>query len=163
MKDNIFEQLFFFRTRKLFSYPSAEEIFVMYSHLVFFLKEFFAQKRIFLIDSSAEGFHPVYRDYVFLVIDIFSKRNHFLVFLQQEFSNVLECRCYFEDLFAEENFSDFTEEFYPVYENGIYNYSFSLYPSAEGIFLYLKMRSFDMDIYFTMTLIFQNKNLFFIG
>ena len=56
-----------------------------------------------------------------------------------------------------------TEEFYPVYENGIYNNSLSLYPSAEGIFLYLKMRSFDMDIYFTMTLIFQNKNVLLIG
>ena len=57
----------------------------------------------------------------------------------------------------------FTEEFYPVYENGIYNYWFALYPSAEGIFLYFKMCSFDMNIYFIRTLIFQNKNLFFIG
>ena len=50
-----------------------------------------------------------------------------------------------------------TEEFYPVHENGIYDNSLFLYPSAEGIFLYFKMCSLGMEIYFTRTLILQIK------
>ena len=52
----IFLNNWYFHRRKSFSYSSAERIFVMYLHLVFFMK------RIRLIDSSTEGFHPVYRD-----------------------------------------------------------------------------------------------------
>ena len=59
--------------------------------------------------------------------------------------------------FADENFSDWhlPRRIYPVHKNGIYNNSLWSFPSAEGIFLYFKMCSLDMEIYFTRTLIFQ--------
>ena len=54
-------------------------------------------------------------------------------------------------------FDTSTEEFYPAFESGLYDNSLFLYPFVEVIFLYFKMCSLDMDIYFTRTLIFQNK------
>ena len=56
-----------------------------------------------------------------------------------------------------------TEEFYPVHEEGIYNNSLFLYPSAEGTFLYFKLCSLGMEIYFTRTLILQIKGKKRIG
>ena len=87
MKGNIFEQLFFFHASKLFFHPSAEEIFVMYSHLVFFLKEcFFTEENLSDLLLYRGGFILCIdsEDKVFLVFEIFSDRNYFLILLQRK-------------------------------------------------------------------------------
>ena len=119
-------------------------------NILFSFWKIVSHKRICVIDSSTEGFHPLNKDWVFLVIDIFPERTYFfLIFFSRNFSSALECRFHFEIYFAEENPSDWH------FHRSIL---LLLYPSAEGIFLYFKMCSSGMEIYFTRTLKLQMKD-----
>ena len=85
--------------------------------------------------------------------DIFSEKIILLFICTKIFFNVLVYKFYISQkkiLLIDTSI----EEFYPVHKNVTYN-SLFLYPSAEGIFLYIKTYSL---IWMT-----KKKNLFFIG
>ena len=129
-----------------------------------------SQKKLLQTHTSPEGFDPVYKKQYFLTINIFAEGNHFLILLQKESLQYINILISFERFISQKRIlliDTSIEEFYHVHENGIYNNSIFTKTSPEGIFLYFKMCSLDMDIYSTRTLIFQinskRKSLFFIG